>query len=60
MSDEEKSCNNCDHFRVCKFKPCPFMGTSSDGIMFIISYEHFAKKLYQLYGQFCDSYRSIL
>jgi len=57
MSDEEKSCDNCDHGRVCKFKPSLYMGTSSDGIKFHISYKHFAEKIYGLYGQYCVDYQ---
>jgi len=59
MNDEEKSCNNCDHSRICKFKPSLYMGTSLDRIEFNISHKHFVEKVHELYGKYCVYYQFI-
>jgi len=54
---KQKSCRDCDKWEVCKFKPVPYMGTSSGGIGFTISYRDFASKLFELYGEYCIHYK---
>ena len=51
-----KSCSDCAKHYVCKFKPDPYMGSSSGGIMFNVSYEAFRIMLLGLYGQNCKFY----
>jgi hypothetical protein len=41
---------------MCKFRPDPYTGSSSGGIMFHVSYGAFAVMLLKLYGENCKFY----
>ena len=50
------SCNTCSHSEVCKFKPDPYMGSSSGGFKPICGYEEYRKLRWELKAENCSEY----
>ena len=56
MKEKDVSCLNCVHYRVCKWRGIPFVGSSSTGGIPSEDYKGYKDGWYQLHAQYCSSY----
>jgi len=53
-----RSCSNCSHYVLCRFKPDVYMGDYSGGFLPIqgCSYERFSELIFEVYGRNCSHF----